>query len=190
MKKHIPNVLTLIRLFMVPFFLYFSFFLNSSTATLWAAIIFILASITDYFDGMLARKFNAVTNFGKIMDPLADKILVITALLALSLKAELLKDILVWIILTRELLVSIFREIFARKKIFIAANIWGKIKTFMQMIGIIGALIYLSVLDINNLDMSDSFVTLIFEIYFWIVALITWISGLLYFFVVLKLRKS
>ena len=79
MKKHIPNLLTLFRIVLVPFFIWFAFFTKFSGHFIVATTIFIIASITDYYDGMLARRFKVVTNFGKLMDPLADKILVISA---------------------------------------------------------------------------------------------------------------
>jgi CDP-diacylglycerol---glycerol-3-phosphate 3-phosphatidyltransferase len=190
MKRYIPNLLTIIRFFLIPFFLYYAIFSSSNSAILWATIIFIIASITDYLDGLLARKFNAITNFGKIMDPLADKILVLSALLALSIKFQLIPEWLLYLILFREVMVSIFREYFANKKIFIAANIWGKVKTFMQMIGIVFALIYLTGVYLFQIGPLNPLVNNLFLIYFIIVAVITWVSGLLYFALILKMRKD
>ena len=189
MKKSIPNLLTILRLILIPFFLYFAIFSRSDSSIIWAALIFIAASITDYLDGLLARKFDAVSNFGKIMDPLADKVLVLTALVALALKFDIIPNWLVYFILFREVMVSLFREYFANKKIFIAANFWGKVKTFMQMIGIIFALIYKSGINISHFEVYESTYELLFLIYFLIVALITWISGMQYFFLILKMRK-
>jgi len=189
MKKFIPNFLTSIRLFLVPVFIYFVFISQIESTILWASVIFLFASITDYFDGMLARKFDVVSNYGKIMDPLADKLLVISALFALSLKLNIISNWLVYIISIREIAVSCFREYFAYKKIFITANLWGKIKTFMQMIGIIIILLYLSIIHLYHIDTVNSVVRYSFEIYFWIVALITWVSGLQYFIIILKMRR-
>ena len=78
--KHIPNILTMLRILLIPFFIYY--FINESFMV--AFIIFIVASVTDFFDGYLARKFQVISNFGKIMDPLADKLLVLSALALLS----------------------------------------------------------------------------------------------------------
>ncbi|KQC11097.1 MAG: hypothetical protein APR54_11285, partial [Candidatus Cloacimonas sp. SDB] len=188
MKKHLPNLLTLTRFLIVPIFLYFAIFCKTESAVIYASLLFIVASLTDYFDGKLARKFNVVSNFGKIMDPLADKVLVITALIALSVNFELIPSWLVYLILIREILVSVFREYFAHKKIFITANIWGKIKTFMQMAGVIVALIYESILYLYQIPENNSIIDNLFLIFFLIVAVITWISGLKYFFLILRLR--
>ena len=190
MKRYIPNSLTILRFILIPFFFYYAFISQSETAIVWATLIFIVASITDYLDGLLARKLDAVSNFGKIMDPLADKILVLTALIALSIKFALIPNWLVYVILFREIMVSIFREYFANKKIFIAANLWGKVKTFLQMIGIILALIYKSGFILFKLDVDTASMNLGFLIFFIIVAVITWVSGLQYFFLILKMRKK
>jgi len=190
MKKYVPNFLTMVRLFLVPVFIYFVFIYKEDSSILWATAIFVLASITDYFDGMLARKFNVVSNFGKIMDPLADKLLVISALFALSVKLDIISSWLVYLISIREILVSAFREYFAYKNIYISANLWGKIKTFMQMIGLVIILVYLSIAQILQLGPLNSVIRNSFEIYFWIVALITWLSGLQYFVFILNLRKK
>lgn len=190
MKKYIPNSLTILRFLLIPCFFYFAFVANYETATIWATVIFIVASITDYLDGLLARKFDAVSNFGKIMDPLADKVLVLIALIALAFRFEIIPLWLVYLILVRELIVSFFREYFASKKIFIAANIWGKVKTFLQMIGIIIALLYLSGTIIFNYHTQHQLVNNLFLGFFILVAFITWLSGFQYFFVILKMRKQ
>ena len=85
MRKHIPNALTILRFLMVPLFLYLMFLYRGSQGPMLSLIVFSLASLTDYVDGMLARKWNVISDFGKIMDPLADKLLVLSALLGLSL---------------------------------------------------------------------------------------------------------
>ena len=189
MNKYVPNFLTSIRLFLVPVFIYFVFISKIESSILWASAIFLLASITDYFDGMLARKFDVVSNYGKIMDPLADKLLVISALFALSMKLNIISNWLVYIISIREIAVSCFREYFAYKTVYISANLWGKIKTFMQMIGVIIILLYLSIIHLYHIETVSSVIRFSFEIYFWIVALITWISGLQYFVIILKMRR-
>ena len=189
MKKHIPNMLTIIRIILVPVFIWLIISSSVRNNILWATVVFILASITDYFDGMLARKFEIISNFGKIMDPLADKILVISALFGLSLELKYISIIVVIIIILREIAVSILRSVYAKKGIFIAANIWGKLKTVTQMTGIIIALIY------GSFDRTSGFLKHIeksfllgINIYFWLVALITILSGLNYFMI--KFRKK
>ncbi|MCD4818154.1 MAG: CDP-diacylglycerol--glycerol-3-phosphate 3-phosphatidyltransferase [Candidatus Cloacimonetes bacterium] len=185
MKKHIPNILTILRIILVPIFIYFVFLNDSSNHVLWATIVFIIASITDYFDGMLARKFKVISNFGKIMDPLADKILVASALFALAFKPiDFISIYIVIIIIFREIIITILRDYYARKKVFIAANIWGKLKTILQMVGIIFALIFYSMKKFLHLESSqESFVVSSINIFFWGVALVTVLSGLNYFFV-------
>ena len=136
MKKHVPNILTTFRIVLVPVFLWLIFFYQGENNITLATIVFIVASITDYFDGMLARKFNVISDFGKLMDPLADKLLVISSLLAMSFYMDLISTYVTIVIIIREVVISYFREYYARKKIIIPANIWGKIKTFVQMISI------------------------------------------------------
>jgi len=152
---------------------------------MWATIVFIVASITDYFDGMLARKFKVISNFGKIMDPLADKILVASALFALTFKPiDYISIYIVIVIILREIIITILRDYYARKKVFIAANIWGKLKTILQMAGIIFALVFYSMKKFLHLESSqESFVVSFINIFFWGVALVTVLSGLNYFFV-------
>ena len=190
MKKYIPNSLTVLRLLLIPFFFYFIFIFQSEKSIVWATLIFIVASVTDYLDGLLARKFDAVSNFGKIMDPLADKVLVLTALLALAIRLDIIPLWLVYVILVRELIVSFFREYFAKQKIFIAANLGGKVKTFLQMTGIIIALLYKSGAAIFISNTQVPLINNIFLGFFILVAIITWVSGFQYFFVILKMRKE
>jgi len=187
MRKLIPNVLTLLRIAFVPVFIWFCFLDKTPNGMIWATIIFILASITDYFDGLLARSLNAVTTFGKIMDPLADKLLVLSALSVLTFRLHYVSLTLYIIIAFREVLVSILREFFAARKVFIPANIWGKIKTVFQMIGITITLLYHSysiLFEISNRTVVIS--TLIIQIIFTIVAFLTIFSGLVYFICILR----
>ena len=133
---NLPNKLTLMRIILVPFFvaaLLIPFPLHNLTAL----IIFAAASITDLLDGKIARKHNLVTDFGKFADPLADKILVLAALLCF-VQNGLCDCVAVILVLLREFSVTSVRLIAASKGKVIAANIWGKIKTVTQMIAIIG----------------------------------------------------
>ena len=134
---NLPNKLTMFRVILIPFFVFFllvPYFPDSGKYI--AAFIFIIASLTDLFDGKIARKYNLVTNFGKFMAPLADKLLVCSALICLT-AMELLEAWIVIVIISREFIISGFRLIAAEQKIVIAASYWGKFKTTFQMLMII-----------------------------------------------------
>lgn len=134
---NLPNKLTLFRVILIPFFVFFllaPYFEGYGNYV--AVVIFIIASITDFLDGKIARKYNLVTNFGKFMDPLADKLLVSSALISLIA----LNKIPAWIvivIIAREFIISGFRLVAADNGVVIAASYWGKFKTTFQMIMII-----------------------------------------------------
>lgn len=131
---NLPNKLTLFRIFLIPVFI-IVMLLNIQNQYLIACIIFIIASITDAIDGYIARKYNLVTDFGKFMDPLADKLLVISALICMIEKGLVLGWMVI-IIVARELTVSILRAIAAADGKVIAASGGGKLKTISQMIAI------------------------------------------------------
>lgn len=133
-----PNKLTILRMILVPFFLV-SFYIeikNLGSALIISTIIFAVASITDFFDGYLARKYNLVTDFGKFMDPLADKILVAAAMICL-VGASRMPAWMAVLIISREYAISILRAIAASSGKVIAASSGGKIKTVTQIIAII-----------------------------------------------------
>ncbi len=141
---NLPNKLTIFRIILVPIMVIFAYvnidasFLGISVTSWILALIFSISSYTDHLDGMLARKNNQITDFGKFADPLADKILVLSAMLILLEQGKIPAWIPI-IVLAREFAVSGYRLIAAEKKgEVIAASIWGKIKTATQMIGIIG----------------------------------------------------
>ena len=131
---NLPNKLTLFRIFLIPIFI-LVMLLNIPSKYLIACIIFIVASITDAMDGHIARKYNLITDFGKFMDPLADKLLVISALICM-IEVGLVPAWMVIIIVARELTVSILRAIAAADGKVIAASGGGKLKTISQMISI------------------------------------------------------
>ena len=133
---NVPNTLTVLRVIMIPFFVLFMLGDITSVDKYIALGIFIAASLTDTLDGYLARKNNQVTNFGKFMDPLADKLLVCAAMICL-MDLDRLPSWIVIIIIGREFIISGFRLIAAENGIVIAANYWGKFKTVSQMIMII-----------------------------------------------------
>ena len=128
-----PNKLTIARVIMIPFFVAFLMYDIAGDAGKWIAlVIFIAASITDTLDGYIARKYHLVTNFGKFMDPLADKLLVCSALICFTATGKLAAWITI-IIIAREFIISGFRLVAADNGIVIAASYWGKVKTFVQM---------------------------------------------------------
>ena len=134
---NLPNKLTILRMIMIPVFLVVLYIPGLGMAgNIAAAAIFILASITDFLDGKIARKYNLVTNFGKFMDPLADKLLVCSALIAL-VDFDKVAAWIVIIIIAREFIISGFRLIAADNGVVIAASYWGKFKTTFQMIMVI-----------------------------------------------------
>lgn len=131
-----PNKLTLLRVILIPFFVACMLVPEGAWGK-WAALaIFVIASLTDTLDGYLARRDNLVTNFGKFMDPLADKLLVCSAMICL-VDMERLPSWIVIIIIGREFVISGFRLIASDNGIVIAANYWGKSKTVCQMVMII-----------------------------------------------------
>ena len=135
---NLPNKLTVMRVIMIPFFVISLLAFHGEVRLLrnLAAAIFIVASLTDMLDGKIARKYNLVTNFGKFMDPLADKLLVCSALICL-IELGQLPAWMVIIIVSREFIISGFRLIASDNGIVIAASYWGKFKTVFQMAMII-----------------------------------------------------
>lgn len=132
-----PNKLTIARIIMIPFFVAFLMYDITGSADKWIALaIFVIASLTDTLDGYLARKYHLVTNFGKFMDPLADKLLVCSALICFTATGQLAAWITI-IIIAREFIISGFRLVAAEGGTVIAAGIWGKYKTAVTMITII-----------------------------------------------------
>lgn len=148
---NLPNKLTILRVILIPVFLVVllvPFNVDPAIKRYTATAIFLLSAITDFFDGLIARKFNLVTTFGKFMDPLADKLLVCSAMIALIGIEDAVVDLPSWvviIIIAREFIITGFRTIAVEKNIVIAAGFWGKLKTVSQMI-----MITLLLLNINN----------------------------------------
>lgn len=142
---NLPNKLTMLRIIMIPFFVFF-LLSNIPGKDIIALVLFCAASLTDLADGKIARKYNLVTDFGKFMDPLADKLLVCSALICLVDLGRIPSWVVV-IIVAREFAISGFRLIAADNGIVIAASYWGKFKTTFQMIMII-----LMILNIEKLS--------------------------------------
>lgn len=139
---NLPNKLTVIRMALIPVFLVFMLVPRIPHNFLWATIVFAAASFTDYLDGHIARRDGLVTNFGKLMDPLADKLLVFSALVCF-IELGMTSGLVVFIILAREFLVTSVRLIAAEQGKVIAADIWGKLKTVFQIIWVLFTLITL-----------------------------------------------
>ena len=145
---NLPNKLTVLRMVLVPFFVASLLISGTNEAMKWPALVlFVAASLTDFADGYIARKYNLITNFGKFMDPLADKILTISGMICL-IELGSIPSWIVVIIVAREFIISGFRLIAAENGVVIAANYWGKFKTTFQMIMIILMIINLPQLKI------------------------------------------
>lgn len=148
---NLPNKLTLLRVILIPVFLVVllvPFNIDGSIRRYIATAIFVVSAFTDFLDGHIARKYNLVTNFGKFMDPLADKLLVSSAMIALIGIDDAVVSLPSWvviIIIAREFMITGFRTIAVEKNIVIAAGIWGKLKTVCQMVMLVALL-----LNINN----------------------------------------
>ena len=156
---NLPNKLTLFRVILIPFFVFFllaPYFTGYGNYI--AVAVFIVASITDFLDGHIARKRNLVTNFGKFMDPLADKLLVCSALICL-IELDRLPAWIVFIIIAREFIISGFRLIASDNGVVIAASYWGKFKTTFQMLMVI-----VLILDIPH------------PVFYWLGVILTYVS--------------
>lgn len=139
-KVNLANQLTLLRLALVPAFIVF--FLSDLVPLQWAGFgVFVVACVTDWFDGYVARRRGLVTNFGKIMDPLADKLLMLTAMISL-VQVNMVPGWMVAVIWWRELAVTGLRTLAATHAQVMAADSWGKIKTTFQMIAVITGMVF------------------------------------------------
>lgn len=153
---NLPNKLTVMRIIMVPFFVVFLLSPGIPHHYLWAGILFGGAALTDHFDGALARKNNQITNFGKFLDPLADKILVISALVCF-VDLRLASTWCVLLIIAREFMVTSIRLVAADNGVVIAANNWGKTKTISQIVAIIAILVFQYVQELVTLGKLSAF---------------------------------
>ncbi|MBS4535991.1 CDP-diacylglycerol--glycerol-3-phosphate 3-phosphatidyltransferase [Clostridium sp. D2Q-14] len=163
---NLANKLTLFRIFLVPIFMIF-LLSNISYGRIIAAIIFIVAALTDMLDGHIARSRNLITNFGKFMDPLADKILVSAALISLTEMGEIAAWMVV-IIISREFAITGLRVLAASDGITIAASKWGKIKTITQLIALTSILI--NNFPFNYINFSFDRIMLILAVIFTIIS--------------------
>lgn len=160
---NLPNKLTVFRVILIPFFVILLLF-DITACDKWIALaIFIVASLTDFLDGHIARKYNLVTNFGKFMDPLADKLLVCSALICL-VELSRIPAWIVILIIAREFIISGFRLIASDNGVVIAASYWGKFKTTFQIV-----MICLMIADLEPLR-------LVTQIVMWAALLLTVVS--------------
>ena len=179
MKLNLPNKLTLLRVLLVPVFMVFAALSHfgksdfSPVLSLLAAVVFTLASITDYFDGHLARKRNLITDFGKFMDPLADKMLT-TAALIYMVTDGVCSPIVLAVVLFREFAVAGVRMIAASHQKVIAANLWGKVKTVLQMVTV---LVYYFSCGLLSRWAGAGLISLVTQVLCWLVAAVTLLSG-------------
>ena len=184
MKLNTPNLLTIARIFITPIFLAVILMDTLPHKFLIACVIFSIGSITDAIDGHLARKNNQITNFGKFLDPIADKILTTAALLAF-MSMGLCNIWIVMLVLTREFAIASVRMIAAAGGVVIPANIWGKIKTVSQMTFTILIMLLGETWEIianNNKELFEKLpdLSLISNGLLWITAILTIISGVIY----------
>ena len=172
-----PNRLTVFRVILIPFFIIFMMIpMFDSPAcegpAAWISLgIFVIASLTDLLDGKIARKYNLVTNFGKFMDPIADKLLVCSALICL-VRLERIYTWMVIVIVAREFIIGGFREVAAKDGLVIAASWWGKVKTVFQMIAV-GLLIVCT--SFSNGTIS-AVIGVLAQVFAWIATALTVIS--------------
>lgn len=160
---NLPNKLTMFRVILIPFFVVF-LLVDITFVDKWIALaIFIVASLTDLLDGKIARKYNLVTNFGKFMDPLADKLLVCSALICL-VELSRVPAWMVIVIIAREFIISGFRLVASDNGVVIAASYWGKFKTTFQII-----MICLMIADLEALQLVTVIVT-------WVAVILTVVS--------------
>ncbi len=186
MKLNTPNKLTIARMIITPVFLAVLLWESLPHRFLVATIIYSIAAITDAIDGKLARKNNQITNFGKLLDPIADKVLTTSALLAFMVM-DLCNIWIVMIVLTREFTVASIRMIAAANGVVIPANFWGKLKTVSQMtftivimlLGEVQGLLQTYAADFAA-TLPDNLLSWISNGLLWITAILTVISGAIY----------
>lgn len=166
---NLPNKITIFRVGMIPVFLVFMLVQEIPFHNYIATAVFVIACISDAVDGHLARKNNLVTNFGKFMDPLADKLLVCSALICF-VELNYMPAWMVIIIIAREFIISGFRTVAADSGVVIAASYWGKFKTIVQMIACV---MLIAQLPFSWMDILE-------EIFIWLAVALTLISMLEY----------
>lgn len=178
MNLNTPNQLTLIRMILTPIFLFVFTADFIPQHYFWGMLIFIVGSFTDFLDGKIARRYNLITTFGKLTDPIADKMLT-TAALLVFLQDGMCSVWIPMIVLTREFAVASVRMVASSQGVVIPANIWGKLKTISQMVFTILIMILMIVQDNGMLPQSFN-LPLFSDILLWITAVLTIVSGVIY----------
>lgn len=176
-----PNKLTVFRIILIPFFVFFLLVQNIPHRYLFALIIFCIAAITDHFDGELARRSGQITDFGKFLDPLADKMLVMSAFICF-VQLDIVGALPVIIILMREFIVTSVRLVAMGSGKVISANFWGKAKTVSQIVAIIIILLTQYTASVNPImfGLQESHFYIIDLIVVWISVVFAVISGIIY----------
>ena len=174
---NLPNKLTILRVLLIPVFVAIYLAPSITNNYFWALVVFGAASFTDLLDGMLARKHGLVTDFGRLMDPLADKLLIMAAVLCL-LYSAVVHPVVVIVLLGREFLVTSIRLVAAGKGVVIAADKWGKLKTAFQIVWICFGLLFLW-LEFS-FDWRAIPYWVVFDVLTWVVLALTALSGLNY----------
>ena len=187
--KNIPNILTVLRLLACPILIY----LFEAEYNLWILIIFILACLTDFFDGYLARKGNYKTNFGKFLDPIADKALILTMCVLIIVYGSNIINlglhvIAFYIIIIRETIVSYLRFNLVDENKSIDVSLLSKYKTFIQMLAI-GGFIIIFIIGFNLPANSQILFLSLVKLLIWLSAFVTVITGVQHFKTFLKLKK-
>jgi CDP-diacylglycerol--glycerol-3-phosphate 3-phosphatidyltransferase len=172
MFKNIPNIITIFRILTIPIIIITFYFDNLVLAHRISALLFAIASISDFVDGFIARKFNIISGFGRMFDPIADKVLVGTVLLML-VKFRKVDVVPCLLILSREFIVSGLREFLAEIKVSIPVSTLGKFKTFVQMASI-------TLLLLGSKGSGIEFLDMLAQILLWFAALLTLISSYSY----------
>ncbi len=184
---NLPNKLTMLRLILVPFYVFFLLMPVIPHHYLWALLIFAVAAYTDHLDGKIARKYNMITDFGKFADPLADKIMIFAAL-ACFIQLGLTGAVVLIITAAREFTVTSIRLVASGSGKVVAANIWGKLKTVSQMVAVLVVMLLQYLLELHTmgaLSLGDAGTVSFWfgvtgEILLWISVVLTLISGVVY----------
>lgn len=184
---NLPNKLTMLRLILVPFYVFFLLMPVVPHHYLWALLLFAAAAYTDHLDGKIARQRNMVTDFGKFADPLADKIMIFAAL-ACFIQLGLTSAVVLIITAAREFAVTSVRLVAADKGKVVAANRWGKLKTVSQMVAVLVILLLQYLLElhtmglvtIGNAEAVGWWFWLVGEILLWVSVFFTVLSGVIY----------
>ncbi|MDO5734574.1 MAG: CDP-diacylglycerol--glycerol-3-phosphate 3-phosphatidyltransferase [Eubacteriales bacterium] len=190
MKVNLPNKLTLLRIALIPLILILMIeipawpaqaaFVQTVLCRILALIVFCLASVTDFFDGQIARKRNLVTNFGKFTDPLADKMLVLSVFLAFVANGRI-HALIFFVILARELIITGLRQVALEQNFVMSASWWGKAKTTIQMFALIALMIEGIVIAKSSTHAAGSIYTTVANILVALALILTIISAVDYF---------